>query len=238
MPADLRPVIGITTYLARARWGPWEQTAALVPQAYVGAVERAGGRAVLLPPAAETVEETLSAVAGLVLCGGPDLDPAVYGQTRIPATVHLSPQRDVPELELARAAVERDVPLLGICRGMQVLNVARGGTLHQHLPDVVGHDGHATRPGHFDAHSVRVAPGTRMGAILGAEATVMSGHHQGIGTLGEGLVASAWSPDGAVEALEDPGRRCAVGVLWHPEQGEDGRLFDALLTAACAQPRS
>jgi putative glutamine amidotransferase len=117
---------------------------------------------------------------------------------------------------------------------MQVLNVLRGGTLHQHLPEVVGHDGHAARPGHFDAHRVRTAPGTRVSAVLGAETTVMSGHHQGIDHVGGGLVASAWSPDGAVEALEDPDRRFAVGVLWHPEQGDDGRLFDALIKAAGA----
>ena len=137
-------------------------------------------------------------------------------------------------MELARAAMEQDLPLLGICRGMQLLNVLRGGTLHQHLPDVVGHDGHATRPGHLDAHLIRTAPGTRMRALLGGEATVMSGHHQGIDQVGDGLVASAWSPDGAVEALEDPDRRYAVGVLWHPEQGGDGRLFDALIRACSA----
>jgi putative glutamine amidotransferase len=227
-----RPAIGITTYVAPARWGPWEQTAALVPLAYAQAVVRAGGRAVLLPPALGTEESTLGAVAGLILCGGPDLDPALYGQSRATATAQLSPERDAPELMLARAALERDLPLLGICRGMQVLNVVRGGTLHQHLPDVVGHDGHATRPGHFDAHRVRTTPGTRVSAVLGAETTVMSGHHQGIDRVGGGLVASAWSPDGAVEALEDPDRRFAVGVLWHPEQGDDGRLFDALIKAA------
>lgn len=226
------PVIGITTYVADARWGPWEQRAALVPLAYVEAVARADGRPVLLPPVSQTASETLGAVAGLILCGGPDLDPAVYGQDRDPASAHLSPERDGPELELVGAALARDVPLLGVCRGTQVLNVARGGTLHQHLPDVVGHDGHATAPGHFDAHDVRMAPGTRVGSLLGARATIMSGHHQGIDRVGEGLIASGWSSDGAVEAIEEPGRRFAVGVLWHPEQGDDGRLFDALVAAA------
>jgi putative glutamine amidotransferase len=223
------PVIGITTYVADARWGPWDQRAALVPLAYVDAVARAGGRPVLLPPGAP---ESLGAVGGLILCGGPDLDPAVYGGQRIPATAHLSPERDGPELELVGSALERDVPLLGICRGMQVLNVARGGTLHQHLPDVVGHDGHATAPGHFDAHAVQIAPDTRIGSILGPKATVMSGHHQGIDRVGEGLIVSARSPDGAIEAVEAPDRRFALGVLWHPEQGADGRLFDALVAAA------
>lgn len=227
-----RPVIGITTYVADARWGPWEQRAALVPLAYVEAVVRAGGRPVLLPPVSRMVSEALGAVGGLILCGGPDLDPAVYAQNRNPATAHLSPERDGPELELVAAALARDVPLLGVCRGMQVLNVARGGTLHQHLPDVLGHVGHATAPGHFDAHEVRMAPGTRAASLLGARATVMSGHHQGIDRVGGGLIASAWSPDGAVEAIEAPDGRFALGVLWHPEQGEDGRLFDALVAAA------
>jgi gamma-glutamyl-gamma-aminobutyrate hydrolase PuuD len=189
------PVIGITTYVADARWGPWEQTAALVP------------------------------LAGLILCGGPDLDPAVYGQGRIPVSAHLSPDRDGPELALVRAALKRDLPLLGICRGMQVLNVARGGTLHQHLPDVVGHDGHATAPGHFHAHAVRMSPGTRIGSILGARATVMSGHHQGIDLVGDGLIASAWSPDGAVEAIEEPSRRFALGCSGIPSRG---------MTAVCS----
>ncbi|MGI8715180.1 MAG: gamma-glutamyl-gamma-aminobutyrate hydrolase family protein [Solirubrobacteraceae bacterium] len=227
-----RPVVGITTYVAPARWGPWEQAAALVPLAYVDAVSRAGGRAVLLPPALDGIAETLRSVQAVILCGGPDLDPALYGQVRAPATAHLSPERDAPELELARAALERDLPLLGICRGMQVLNLVRGGTLHQHLPSVVGHDRHATRPGHFDAHAVAIAPGTRTGSILGERATVSSGHHQGVDRVGAGLVVSARAPDGAIEAIEDPSRGFALGVLWHPEQGEDGRLFDALLDAA------
>jgi putative glutamine amidotransferase len=170
-------------------------------------VTRAGGRAVLLSPAAQAVSETL-AVAGLILGGGPRSRPRRL------------------------RALECDVPLLGICRGMQVLNVARGGTLHQHLPDVVGHDGHATAPGRFDVHPVRVAPGTHTGSILGARATVRSGHHQGLDLLGNGLIASAWSFDGAVEAIEAPGRRFALGVLWHPEQGDDGRLFHALVAGA------
>lgn len=226
-----RPIVGITTYVVPARWGPWEQTVALVPFSYVAAVSRAGGRAVLFPPTIDGIEETLESVQGVILAGGPDLDPALYRQVRSAATAQRSSERDAPELALARAALERDVPFLGICRGMQVLNVVRGGTLHQHLPDVVGHDGHATQPGHFDAHAVQMAPGTLVARVLGGRATVMSGHHQGLDTVGAGLVASAWSPDGAIEAVEDPTRRFALGVLWHPEQGADGRLFQALLEA-------
>lgn len=221
-----RPVVGITTYVASARWGPWDQEAVLTPLGYVDAVDRAGGRAVLLPPALGVTAETLGAVDALILCGGPDIDPSVYGRAREPATGHLAPQRDGPELELIAAALRDDVPLLGICRGMQLLNVARGGSLVQDLP------GHVTRPGEFDAHAIRTAPGSRVAEILGDRVTVMSGHHQAIDGLGAQLVATAWAPDGTVEAVEDPSGRFALGVLWHPEQGDDGRLFDALVRAA------
>jgi putative glutamine amidotransferase len=218
--------VAITTYVAQARWGPWDQRAALTPYGYVDAVRRAGGDAVLLPPAAGVVERILDAVAAVVVCGGPDVDPARYGAAREPATAILAPERDGPELELIEAVLREDVPLLGICRGMQLLNVARGGTLVQDLPD------HVTRPGTFDSHAVQTVPGTRVAGALGATATVASGHHQGIDRLGSGLVVGARAPDGTVEAIEDPARRFAVGVLWHPEQGEDGRLFDALMHAA------
>jgi len=229
-----RPVIGITTYVADARWGPWDQRAALVPGGYVDAVARAGGRPLLVPPMAGGVDETLEAVDGLIFCGGPDLEPSLYGQPRAAQTVHLSPQRDLPELGLLRAALERDLAVLGICRGMQLLNVACGGSLAQHLPDVVGHDGHATRPGQFDRHSVRTTAGSRIAAILGDSASVHSGHHQGLDALGAGLVVTATAPDGTAEAIELPGARFVIGVLWHPEQGGDGRLFSALADVARA----
>lgn len=226
------PIIGITTYVAGARWGPWKQPAALVPLGYVDAVSRAGGRPVLLPPVAQGVAETLGLVDGLIFCGGPDIDPALYGRQRAPATAHLAPERDAPELELLAAALRRDVPVLGICRGMQLLNVALGGSLVQDLPEAIGHDGHATAPGRFDLHDIEIASGSRTGAILGERGVVHSGHHQGLGDLGAGLVASAWAADGVVEAIELPGHRFAVGVLWHPEQGDDRRLFAALIEAA------
>jgi len=222
------PVVGITTYVADAAWGPWQQRAALVPEAYVEAVAQAGGRPVLVPPLAGCAPETLAVLSAVIVCGGPDVDPARYGRAREPATALLAPERDRPELELIEAALARDVPLLGICRGMQLLNVARGGTLVQHLA------GHFTRPGSFDAHPVQTVPGTRVAAILGERVTVASGHHQGVDTVGSGLVVSARSPDGVVEALEDP-RGFALGVLWHPEQGEDGRLFAALVQAASSR---
>ena len=226
------PVIGITSYVADARWGFWDLPAALVPLSYVQAVAACGGRPVLVPPLTDAVAETLGAHDGLILCGGPDLDPGGYGQPASPATTMVNPERDAAELALLRAALADDQPLLGICRGMQLINVAYAGTLHQHLPEVIGHDGHRTRPGQFDLHRVRLAPGTRVGAILGGGVEVSSGHHQGVDQLGAGLVASGWAPDGSIEALEDPGRRFALGVLWHPEEGDDRRLFGALIAAA------
>jgi len=231
-----RPVIGITTYVADARWGPWHQAAALVPQGYVDAVARARGRPILIPPMRDGLDETLEAVDGLIVCGGPDVEPSLYGQSRAAETVHLSPERDRPELELLRAAIQRGVPVLGICRGMQLLNVARGGSLLQHLPAVVGHQGHATRPGQFDDHPVRTVPGTRIAAILGDAVSIQSGHHQGLDVLGDGLLVSATAPDGIAEAIELPGARFVIGVLWHPEQGEDGQLFAALVDAAASVP--
>jgi putative glutamine amidotransferase len=229
--ARRRPVIGITTYVAPARWGAWALPAALVPLGYVSAVSAAGAQPVLVPPS-EGSGEILAIADGLIFCGGPDLDPSLYEQERAAETAHVAPERDTPELELMLAAVARDLPVLGICRGMQVLNIARGGTLIQHLPAVVGHDGHATAPGHFDTHPVTIAPASRLGDVLGEHAVVHSGHHQGVADLGGGLVASAWAPDGVVEAIEMVERRFVIGVLWHPEQGQDQRLFAALVEAA------
>ncbi len=227
-----RPVIGITAYVAQARWGFWDLPAALVPLGYVDAILAAGGRPVVLPPMSSGVTETLSAVDALVLCGGPDLGPAIYGQSPSAHTTAVCPARDEAELALLRGALAHDLPVLGVCRGMQLLNVAHGGTLVQHLPDTVGHDGHRTRPGHFDLHAVRLAPASRIAAILGTAAEVSSGHHQGLATVGDGLDAVAWAQDGSIEAVEDPSHRFLIGVLWHPEEGQDQRLFAALVGAA------
>jgi putative glutamine amidotransferase len=228
----VRPVVGITTYVEQVRWGPWDTPAALVPHSYVRAVERAGGRPLLVPPAEDAVEETLEALDALVLSGGSDLEPSLYGADRHDATVETRPERDRAEIALLRAALERDLPVLAICRGLQVMNVARGGDLVQHLPEIVGSEVHKERPGVFGEHHVTLRDGSRLAAILGDRAPVPSHHHQGPGRLGAGLEQSAWAEDGTIEALEDPARRFALGVLWHPEQREDGALFDALVTAA------
>ena len=222
-------MIGITAYEEQARWGAWDLPAALLPLNYVEKVEEAGGRPLLVPPSEEGVEETLDALDGLILSGGADLDPALYGAEPHAETTGLRPGRDAGELALLTAALERDMPVLAICRGSQVLNVARGGDLVQHLPEVVGHEEHRAVRGEFSEHTVRVDPDSRLGEVAGE---VKSHHHQGLGRIGDGLREVAWADDGTVEALEDPAKPFVVGVLWHPEAGEDQRLFEQLVEAA------
>jgi len=224
-----KPLIGITTYVEPASWGHWQLEAALVPYDYVRAVERAGGRAVLVPPDDDGSEELLDALDGLIFSGGNDLGPESYGAEVDPTTTGTNPARDSGELALLTAALERDLPVLAICRGAEVLNVARGGDLVQHLPDVVGHEGHRAVVGEFSEHTVRVDPASRIESAPGA---VKSHHHQGLGRLGDGLREIAWADDGVVEAVEDPEKPFLVGVLWHPEAGEDQRLFEQLVAAA------
>ena len=224
-----RPLIGITTYVEPASWGHWHLEAALIPYDYVRAVERAGGRALLVPPDEEGIEEVLNALDGLVFSGGNDLSPESYGAEADPATNGTNPARDRGELALLTAALERDLPVLAICRGVEVLNVARGGDLVQHLPDAVGHEEHRAVVGEFSEHAVRVDPSSRLGEVRGP---VKSHHHQGLGRIGDGLREVAWAEDGVVEAVEDPEKPFLVGVLWHPEAGDDKRLFEQLVESA------
>lgn len=227
-----RPVIGITTYVTPAKWSYWDTEAALIPSDYVYAIERAGGRALLVPPSEDGVEETLHALDGLLFSGGSDLDPGLYDQEPHEETFGIHEARDRAELVLLEAALERDMPVLAICRGSQVLNVARGGDLVQHLPEVVGDEKHKHTPGVFSDHDVDVEPKSRLGELLGDHAPVKSHHHQGFGRLGEGLTEVGWADDGTLEAVEDPSRRFTVGVLWHPEAGDDARLFEELVRQA------
>jgi gamma-glutamyl-gamma-aminobutyrate hydrolase PuuD len=227
-----RPVIGITTYVTPAKWSYWNVEAALVPVDYVRAVERAGGRPLLVPPSEDGIGETLDVVDGLIFSGGSDLDPDLYGQDAHPQTVGVRADRDRAELALLVGALERDLPVLAICRGSQVLNIARGGDLVQHLPDVVGDEKHKHTPGTFADHDVTLEHGTRLEELLGDHAPVKSHHHQGFGRIGDGLRVAAHAEDGTVEAVEAPDRRFALGVLWHPEAGEDLRLFEALVEEA------
>ena len=229
----MRPLIGITTYAPdEVRFGVWTMPAALIPMSYVRAIERVGGRALLVPPSEDGVEETLEALDGLLLSGGEDLAPQTYGADAHPETRGVDPQRDRAELALREGALARDMPVLAVCRGSQVLNVARGGDLVQHLPEVVGDEKHKHTPGVFADHHIRLDPDSRVGALLGERTPVKSHHHQGYGRLGDGLRETAWAEDGTVEGLEDPDKRFAVGVLWHPEEGDDAALFENLVAEA------
>jgi len=180
------------------------------------------------------VDETLAAVDGMVFPGGADLDPELYDQEPHDETFGVDPERDQAELTLLEEALARDMPVLAVCRGSQVLNIARGGDLQQHLPDVVGDEKHKHTPGTFSDHDVTVEAGTRLGALVGERAPVKSHHHQGFGRIGEGLRIAARAEDGTIEAIEDPGLRFAVGVLWHPEAGDDVKLFEELVRNASA----
>jgi putative glutamine amidotransferase len=228
----MRPLIGITSYAEEIRWGVWTEEAALIPLSYVRAVEHAGGRPLVVPPSENGLEETLGVLDGLILSGGADLDPALYDADAHPETDTPRPERDHAELRLLEAALERDMPVLAVCRGSQLLNVARGGDLVQHLPERVGHEHHKHEPGQFSDHGVRLDPDSRVGTLLGEHAPVKSHHHQGYGRIGTGLREAAWAEDGTIEALEAADRRFAVGVLWHPEEGEDFALFRALVDEA------
>jgi gamma-glutamyl-gamma-aminobutyrate hydrolase PuuD len=229
-----KPVVGITTYVEAAQWGAWALDAALIPFAYVQAIERAGARPLLVPPSEDGIEETLDALDGLLFSGGSDLDPDTYGADAHPETNGLRPERDRAELALLEAALARDMPVLAVCRGFQVLNVVRGGDLVQHLPEVVGDEKHRAQLGVFSEHPVRIEDGSKLGALLGARTPVKSHHHQGVGKIGAGLREVAWADDGTIEGLEDPERRFALGVLWHPEAGDDTKLFDGLVAEARA----
>jgi putative glutamine amidotransferase len=202
------------------------------PLSYVTSIERAGGRALLVPPSEAAVEETLGALNGLILSGGEDLHPAAYGADAHAETVQTRPERDRAELALLAGALERDMPVLAICRGSQVLNVGLGGDLVQHLPDVLGSERHRHTPGEFADHDVDLKQGSRLAGLLGERAPVKSHHHQGYGRLGSGLEPVGWAEDGTIEALEHPSKRFALGVLWHPEEGEDVALFEALVREA------
>jgi putative glutamine amidotransferase len=232
-----RPLIGICAAVERASWGAWETVANVSPRAYSLTVQAAGGMALLLPPddtAAEQPGQMLDLLDGLMLAGGSDLDPASYGAREHPETRGTWPERDRFELGLTHAALERDLPVLGICRGMQMLNVACGGTLVQHLPELLGHEDHRHTRGAFSDHEVRLEPGSLAGRAVGAErAAVKSHHHQGVDELGEGVVVVGWAePDGTIEAIELPGRRYALGVLWHPEADERSNVIGSLVEDA------
>jgi putative glutamine amidotransferase len=235
------PIIGLCTALERARWSVWDQQAMLLPRSYVDAVQRAGGVALMLPPdpaAVRAPDTLLDLIDGLLLAGGSDMDPASYGAEPHETTKGFVPERDAFELALARRAMERDMPFLGICRGMQVMNVARGGTLNQHLPDDYGHEDHRRSLGSFDNsdHDVRLAHGSLAARVAREERHgTKSHHHQGVERVGEGLTVSGWATlDELPEAIEVTGNRFALGVQWHPEVDESSPLVAGLVEEARA----
>jgi putative glutamine amidotransferase len=233
------PIIGICAALEPARWGVWDQSAVLLPHSYVRAVQRAGAVALMLPPDPAVTAEpdsVLDLLDALVLAGGADVDPSLYGASRTPETTHTVPERDEFEIALALRALERDIPFLGICRGMQILNVARGGTLIQHLPSHFGHGEHLRVPGSFAGagHPVHLADGSVAALAAGEQHhATLSHHHQGVDRLGEDLVVSGWADvDELPEAIEVPDKRFALGVQWHPEADETSPIIAQLVREA------
>ena len=227
----MRPVVGITSYVEQARWGVWDVPAALLPFSYIAQVAAAGATAVLLPPTAATDPDVLDRLDAVVFAGGADLEPALYDQPEHPETLGVRRDRDAAEVLLMQAALTRNIPLLGICRGMQLMAVVSGGSLVQHLPEAVGHERHRPSPGVYGTHDVRLAPGSLAHELLGDSLAVPSYHHQGLADAGM-LAVTGWADDGTPEVVENPTRRFALGVLWHPEMSDDLRLFEALVEAA------
>jgi putative glutamine amidotransferase len=227
----MRPLIGISTYREQARWGVWDVPAVLLPASYADAVAEVGGEPVLLPTGAVT-PDVVERLDGLVLAGGADIDPARYGEEPGPHTTATRPERDASETAVLQAALDRDLPILAICRGMQLLNVLLGGTLLQHLPVVPETEPHLLQLGRFARREVRTAADSELGRLLGPVASADCHHHQALDRIAPPLSPSAWSEDGVVEGVELPGRRFCLAVQWHPEAGEDRRLFAALVAAA------
>jgi len=237
MPA--LPLIGLTTYVADVRWGTWERRSGVLPQSYFELTAAAGGRPLLVPPPSNApdgpeagADEVVAVLDGLVLTGGGDVDPQAYGEQPGPETGGTDPVRDASERALVAAALRAELPVLAICRGCQVLNVELGGTLHQHLPDVVGHSAHRSAPLVFGDVDIETVPGSLAAEVFGAKPTVRCSHHQSIADLGRGLVRTAATDDGVTEAVELRGARFVLGVQWHPEEQGDRRPFDALVRAA------
>jgi putative glutamine amidotransferase len=237
--SDKRPVIGICAALEHAQWGAWSRTAALVPYEYLAEIQRAGGLALMIPPdpkLTQNPDELLDQLDGLILAGGADVDPATYGAEAHPETKGTVPARDEVELALTKAAVERDMPVLGICRGMQLLNVALGGTLDQHTPESVGHCEHRRNLGTFEGndHDVALTPGSLAARAAGEDLHgTKSHHHQGVATLGEGLtITGVSSIDDYPEAIEAPANQFVLGVQWHPEADEHSQVIAAFVAEA------
>ncbi|MCF8555078.1 MAG: gamma-glutamyl-gamma-aminobutyrate hydrolase family protein [Candidatus Nanopelagicales bacterium] len=231
-----QPVIGLTSYLEPAKWGAWDQPAALIPWNYVNKLQAAGATVVILPPDADN-HDAISRLDGLVMAGGADIEPARYGAAHQEGTDKPRTERDASELGLYRAARDANLPVFGICRGLQIMAVAHGGSLHQHLPDVVGNTLHRDAPGTFNDHGATFTPGSLIAELVGAtDVTVNSSHHQAVDSPGD-LKVTGYAEDGTIEVCEDPSAEFVLGVQWHPEFSNDEQVSENLFRAfvkACA----
>ncbi len=231
-----QPVIGLTSYLEPAKWGAWDQPAALIPWNYVNKLQAAGATVVILPPDADN-HDAISRLDGLVMAGGADIEPARYGAAHQEGTDKPRTERDASELGLYRAARDANLPVFGICRGLQIMAVAHGGSLHQHLPDVVGNTLHRDAPGTFNDHGATFTPGSLIAELVGAtDVTVNSSHHQAVNSPGD-LTVTGYAEDGTIEVCEDPSAEFVLGVQWHPEFSNDEQVSENLFRAfvkACA----
>jgi putative glutamine amidotransferase len=244
VPGVSVPLVGVTTYRQHASWATWDRPGAVVQTSYVDCVTGGGGRAVMLPPlegpgelvgslgprVADSAVLVAARLDALVLVGGADVDPSRYGQKRSEKTVETHPWRDENEIRLLDCFLQAGKPVLGVCRGAQVLNTFLGGTLYQHLPDVIGSSAHQPGPGEFGERKIWSEPGSKVSQVIGDTFSVLCSHHQAMDRLGSGLAATAHTEDGVIEAVELAGG-FVVGVQWHPEQSGDTRLFRALVEA-------
>lgn len=229
-----RPVIGISTYEETATWRGWHRRASLVPTDFVSGIAEAGAIPVLLPPYGSDAEaqRVVAGLDGVLIVGGADIDPARYGQQRTPHTGAPAPERDEWEAALVRSALAEDLPVLGVCRGMQMLNIVHGGTLLQHLPTDRGTEAHQPADPQFARIEIRMSAAHLPGSVLGPHRSVGCFHHQATATVGDGLEATGWAADGTIETIADPARDFVVGVQWHPEIEPDRQLFAAFVRAA------
>jgi len=232
----MRPRIALTTYDDHATWGAWNRRADVLPASYASAVYLAGGCPILLPTGSpHAARDALWDVSALVITGGPDVGAQLSPEVGRSGSAIAGRNRDHWEIALLDEAARRDLPTLGVCRGMQLMNVGLGGTLHRHLPDVVGHEGHQIAPGVFTQHQVSLAPGSELAEVLGLRINVATCHHQAIDRLGRGVSAVGWADDRSIEAIELPERTFAQGVQWHPEESEDVTLFATLVYHAASK---
>lgn len=225
-------IVGLAADMATARWGPWDQPATVIPATYVDAIAKTSAIPVVLPVGPWDARKVVDRIDALILAGGWDVDPSMYGQIPHPSSGMTNPKRDDWENRLLEAALQRDLPVLAICRGMQMLNIHCGGTLYQHLPDVIGEESHLTTAGQFSTTEINLNIKSKLGQLLGVTAIGACHHHQGIDKVGSGLQIVGRAGDGTVEAVEAPTKTFVIGVQWHPEISLDNRLFEALVNAA------